>query len=54
MEFLIAIVGVPLDVIALANEEWGLGKYICISSGVLVTTSGMMHNVMSNICHEIY
>ena len=54
MEFLIAMVGVPLDVIALANEEWGLGKYICISSGVLVTTSGMRHIGMSNMCHEIH
>ena len=45
MEFLIASVGVPLDVFALVKEEWGLGKGICVSSGALVTTCGMTQHI---------
>ena len=49
VEFLIAIVGVPLDVFALVKEEWGLGKGICVSSGALVTTCGMSDTILPNI-----
>ena len=40
VEFLIAFVGIPLDVWSLIQQEWGLGKNICIISGATVTTCG--------------
>jgi hypothetical protein len=45
VEFLIAIVGAPLDVLALLKEEWVLGKGICVLSGSVVTTCGMTHTI---------
>ena len=41
VEFLIASVGIPLDVLALAKGEWGLGKSVCVATGAIVTTCGM-------------
>ena len=40
-EFLIAIVGVPMDVFPLLNGEWIPGEYWCIATGTVVTTSGI-------------
>ena len=40
-EFILACVGVSMDVLALLNHEWGLGKVVCVATGTLVTTSGM-------------
>ena len=40
-EFLIAIVGVPMDVFPLLNGEWIPGECWCIATGTVVTTSGI-------------
>ena len=40
-EFLIAFVGVSMDVLSLVQDGWELGKEVCIITGTLVTTSGM-------------
>ena len=42
VEFVLAFVGVTLDVQALVQNGWVLGKNICIASGALVTTSGFV------------
>ena len=54
MEFLIATVGVPFDVFALVKEEWGLGKAICVSSGALVTTCGMVKPIWPKSFNQTY
>ena len=62
-EFLIAIVGVPMDVFPLLNGEWIPGEYWCIATGTVVTTSGICNfklistlikriKLMSDVIHE--
>ena len=42
VEFLLAFVGVPMDVLSLLRDGWGPGKELCILTGTVVTTSGMI------------
>ena len=46
VEFLMAFVGVPMEVLPLLQDGWGPGKEVCIVTGTVVTTSGNMkyHN----------
>ena len=40
VEFLMAFVGVPMEVLPLLQDGWGPGKEVCIVTGTVVTTSG--------------
>ena len=40
VEFILAFVGVPMDVLPLLEEKWAPGKNICIATGTVVTTAG--------------
>ena len=40
VEFLMAFVGVPTEVLPLFQDGWGPGKEVCIVTGTVVTTSG--------------
>ena len=42
VEFLMAFVGVPMEVLPLLQDGWGPGKEVCIVTGTVVTTSGNM------------
>ena len=42
VEFLLAFVAVPMDVLSLLNDGWGPGKEVCITTGTVATTSGMI------------
>ena len=41
-ELILAVVGVSSDVMALIQRGWVFGKFMCVSSGILVTTSGFV------------
>ena len=41
VEFLIAFVGVPMDVLPLLDNEWIPGQNWCVATGIVVTTSGI-------------
>ena len=41
-EFVLASVGVTLDVQALVHNGWVHGKYVCIATGALITTCGFV------------
>ena len=41
VEFLIASVGVPMDVLPLLDNEWIPGQNWCVATGTVVTTSGI-------------
>ena len=41
-EFLMAIVGVPHDIVALIQGGWKLGKLMCVSTGAIVTSCGFV------------
>ena len=41
-EFAIAFFGITLDVQALVNSGWLLGKTLCVATGTLVTTAGFV------------
>ena len=50
VEFLMAFVGVPMEVLPLLQDGWGPGKEVCIVTGTVVTTSGNMkyhNNILS-------
>ena len=53
VEFLMAFVGVPMEVLPLLQDGWGPGKEVCIVTGTVVTTSGNMkfHNDRISIIH---
>ena len=40
-EFLIAFVGVPMDVLPLLHDKWVPEKDLCITTGTIVTTTGI-------------
>ena len=48
-EFLIAFVGVPMDVLPLLHDKWIPEKDLCIITGTIVTTTGI--DIL--ICHTI-
>ena len=39
-EFLLALVGIPMDILPLHTDAWTVGKEACITTGVVVTTAG--------------
>ena len=41
-EFMMAVVGVSHDVVALTQNGWKLGKLMCVSTGALITTCGFV------------
>ena len=41
VEFVLSLVGLPIDVLALITRKWILGKNLCVVSGSVVTTCGM-------------
>ena len=41
VEFILSLVGLPVDVLALITRKWILGKNLCVVSGSVVTTCGM-------------
>ena len=43
VEFVLSIVGLPIDVLALITRKWILGKNLCVVSGSVVTTCGKTH-----------
>ena len=46
VEFILAAIGLPLDIFALVKKGWILGKNICIISGSLVTTAGTLYTTV--------
>ena len=42
VELILALIGIPFDVLALLQNGWRLGKDVCIIAGTLVTTSGFV------------
>ena len=58
-EFLIAFVGVPMDVLPLLHDKWVPEKDLCITTGTIVTTTGIdilicytikiRHQIISNL-----
>ena len=43
VEFVLSLVGLPIDVLALITRKWILGKNLCVVSGSVVTTCGKTH-----------
>ena len=41
-EFVMATIGVTIDVVMLIQNGWKLGKFLCVSTGVIVTTCGFV------------